>query len=136
MSGSARYSKPVFGNEPYDPAKFTASGGMTWTVEAGDCAEYRYCILGKFMLVWMCIITSSVIAPLSNELRVQIPALKIAASIAQNPLHIYNGGLDILGLCDVAPGANYICIRRLDNGNLAASVDTTNLAGVLSFEIL
>lgn len=36
----------------YNAANFTASGGQTWTVAAGDQTTYAYIILGDFMTVW------------------------------------------------------------------------------------
>lgn len=60
----------------YDAANFTASGGQTWTVAAGDQITYAYVIIGNFMTVWFNIGTSDISG--NCFLKLAVPASKIA----------------------------------------------------------
>lgn len=123
----------------HDAANFTASGSMTWTVEAADQVSFGYMIIGKTMFVRFTLNGTSVGGTVSTELRIRIPAGGVAAAAGGSPtigaIRSFDNGTDTVGFCGVVAGATYIRCWRGGFTNWALSTNNTSVQGTAMFEI-
>ena len=128
--GNLGWTTPAF-----NAADFTASGSMTWTVEAGDVMTYQYMIIGKTMWVNFRLYTTVVGGTPSANLLIKIPSGKVTQGTAEH------GGVFLLDNAAYAPcraisQGTYIYITRSDGANFTASpTGSTYVAGQIFFEI-
>src|SRR3990167_787127 len=73
LISAATWTTPTF-----SAGDFTASGSMTWTVDAGDVVTYAYTIINKVMTVLFYIDPTTVGGTPSTSLQIAIPANKTA----------------------------------------------------------
>ena len=120
----------------FDAASFTASGSMTWTVEAGDVATYAYQIAGKIMIVMFRIITSTIGGTPSNALHIKIPASKTATKPTLNLCSILDTGWTA-GLAEVLAGGTVIKIYpdAAFSANWTTGTNDKYVQGQITFEI-
>lgn len=119
----------------YAAGDFTASGSMTWTVQAGDVSTYAYAILGKIMIVSLYLVTTTIGGTPSNALIIKIPGSKTATKTTANPVYILDNGGGAAGYCYVTAGTTLIVCKRTDGANFTASTNLTSIFGQLVFEI-
>lgn len=119
---------------PYAAGDFTASGGMTWTVQAGDLLYFSYSIVGKTLTVSWRILTSSTGGVAGNSLQIKIPGgySPVGTSVG---VHYYSdAGVAGVGYC-VCSGTN-ILLRKPATANWNnAAVNTTESQGTFTFEV-
>lgn len=125
----------VFVHPTFNAADFTANGAMTWTVASGDVGDYSYSLKGKEMTVKWYLNTTTVGGTPNNELRIAIPASRVAASPAANVHYYVDNGTRGTGLAQVATAGTTIALFILAATNWAAATNTTYTFGQITFEI-
>jgi hypothetical protein len=127
---------PAF-NVPFNAADFAGSGGLTWTVAAGDVNGFSYLIMGKRMMLAFDLVTTTVGGVLANNfLTVKIPGGALPAKTVQVPFTYQdNGGVPTAGYCIITMGSNLLNFRPAAGANWSASVDLTRLSFNQAFEI-
>lgn len=110
---------------PYNSSHYTASGGMTWTVDAADLITFSYMLWGKTMFVAGIWDSTTVAAPLSTTLQVLIPGGYVAAKRMQNGVIAFDNGVGVAAYNRVQAGGTVIEIGRADAANWAAAVNNT-----------
>lgn len=68
----------MYQDVPYNAANFSASGGMTWNVPEAKIRTYGYELNGDIMTVFFYCFQTTCDAPAGRQLRVKIPAGKVA----------------------------------------------------------
>lgn len=116
---------------------FTASGSMTWTVDAGDVVSYSYKLDGKWLRVIFDIITTTVGGTLSNNLRIKIPGgytnRTYALSVSLN--YSDNGSGNTAGFVQVGAGNTYIECYKFNVANWSAATNATGVYGEIFIEV-
>ena len=118
----------------YAAGDFTATGSMTWTVEAGDVADYKYTIINKTMIVSFVISASVVGGTAATQLLVKVPAGKtvVGGSIGFMTLH---QGAWVASDCKIDDGETSIkCFVNI-TGSTNWALGATSLQGFIIFEI-
>jgi hypothetical protein len=121
----------------FDAGDFTASGSMTWTVEAGDVAVYRYKMLSAdtMVLQWS-ISTTTVGGTPSYALRIKIPNGKTAAGVQDVLSYGSDNGTTMVNLVEVSNGVTYIEIfTTVAAANWSASTNTTFVRGQIILKV-
>lgn len=67
------HNQGAFITQTYNAGNFTGGGGMAWGVDAGDQTTYAYYLIGRKLSVILWLITTSVTAPLGQNLIAAIP---------------------------------------------------------------
>ena len=117
----------------FSAGNFTATTG-TWTVEAADVVTYAYRIIGKTMIVAFFIQTSTTASGCTN-LKIAIPASKVAQKTGLQMVHINENGTRSVGFVQVNASGTTLDIYRND---LVAFANVTNAlltSGTIVFEI-
>lgn len=115
---------------PYAAGNFSASGAMTWTVEAADVVTYRYKMLSDdMMLLQWKITTSSIGGTLSTELHLSVPNGKtiVGATKAFSFNELPSFSLGVIGM---SSGFTYVLLySNTAYGNWPASTNETYING-------
>jgi len=119
----------------YSAGDFTASGSMTWTVDAGDVTTYAYTIVGKTMTVQFVLATTTVGGTPSNTLKIAIPASKTATKEMSSVVRLLDNGTAEIGFCRVNAASTVIDVFRVGVANFTASTDNTQVRGAITFQI-
>jgi hypothetical protein len=121
----------------YDAVNFTANGTMTWTVDAGDVITYAYKIVGRTMTIQFVLAGTSVGGALNTDLRVAIPAGKIAAKTMTTGMGVVsdNAVESAGGRLFVTASAAFLTLQKLNAANWTASVNNTAASGQIAIEI-
>ena len=114
---------------------YTASGSMTWTVESGEVVTLAYIIIDKLMVVWWDLVGTDVGGTVDSELRIAIPASKVAAVAAENQTRVSDNGTPTQATASVSASGTVIAITRNDGAAFSAAAGTTDASGVLLFLI-
>ena len=115
---------------------FTGGGSQTWTVAAGDVETYAYSFSGKMMTVFFGILTSTVGGTPHPDLRIAIPASRIATKVVKNAsAYILDNLTRSVGTVQVNAGGTFIVIQKADVANWAASTNQTYVQGQITFEV-
>ena len=131
-----QYAAGTWTQVAFNAGDFTASGAMTWTVAAGDVGTFMYTIIEKTMTVCFNLNTTSIGGVVSTDLKILIPASKIAIRQVSNPVTLLDNGTRVMGRAFInSLNDTFITIQRLDAGNFTAAADTTYVIGQLTFEI-
>lgn len=126
----------VWSSVAHAGGNFTASGTMTWTVEAGDQHGCKYFLMGKMLFVTVDVRTSTVGGSVSNTLKVTIPGGFTAAGTFYGTLVLSdNGGTQAVGAVYVESGGTVINIRKADETNWTLSTNGTRVQFTIAFEI-
>lgn len=120
---------------PFNAGDFTASGGMTWTVEAGDIISFRYGIQENRMFISLFVVSTTVAAPLSGTLKVKIPNLRTAVYTSYNSALIVDNGIYKIGYVYATAASNLLSIELAPSGNFSASVNNTRAAFQIWIEV-
>jgi len=116
---------------------FTASGSMTWTVDAGDIVSYTMHLQGSVLHVIFDIITTTVGGTLSNNLRVKLPGgftnQIYALSVSLN--YSDNGSGNTAGFVQVGAGNTYIECYKFNVANWSAATNATGVYGEIFLQV-
>jgi hypothetical protein len=115
-------------NNPYVAGDFSGSGGLTWTVDAGDVNGFTYALSGKLLHVEFDLITTTVGGTLANTfLQVKIPGGFLPSRTCQvNCLCQDNSANWEQAYCIITQASNQLLFRRIA-GNWTASANNTRL---------
>ncbi len=110
----------------YASGNFTASGSMTWTVDAGDQKVYSYLLEGCRLIILVTIENATVGGTPSTDLDVAVPGgFTITANTFQ-PVNITDNNVDLLGSASALASGTVIRVRVSPAGNWTS---TTNANG-------
>ncbi len=112
----------------FDAANFTASGSMTWTVEAADVKTFSYLIIGKTMFLTVKLENTTVGGTPDTVLYIKIPESKLAAKGAYGPYLSFDNNVGALGMWRTGAGIGNIYLYRNPAGDAWSAV--TNAACV------
>jgi hypothetical protein len=117
---------------------FTASGAMTWTVDAGDVTTYAYNIRGKTMTIAFILVATTVAGTPSTELRIAVPTALVIAKTIGIPYRSGDNGSSAIGMARATAGNTYITLFKdmTEVGNWAAATNTTFAEGQITFEVV
>src|SRR5687767_3216414 len=121
---------------PYDAANFSGSGGMTWTVDAGDQITYSYLLDGDHMRVAWFIDNSSTSGG-NTWLKLKIPGGRVAARYMDAIVYLGYNGSDQIGVAgvgsDALPDGEWIYIRP--QPCCFGSAGSIRTSGQVSFDV-
>jgi hypothetical protein len=123
---------------PYSAATFTASGSMTWTVDAGDVTCLNSFLNGKALSVKFSLDLTSVGGTLSNGLQIAIPGGFSCQNQSQANSSFYfvdNGGAPTFGLLQVNQNGVVIRLLKLGFANWLASTNATTVYGTAIIDV-
>lgn len=116
---------------PYSAGLFTGMAPMTWTVEAGDVANYAYTVLGKTMYVTFALQTTTVGGTLGSILQIQLPGIYTAMFRSDGSLYYQDNGVSGVGIVQVLQGGNVLRLIKAGVLNWAAATNNTFVSGTL-----
>jgi hypothetical protein len=119
---------------PYSAAIFTGSGGMTWTVDAGDVVTYRYRLQGRTLQVQFYFNTTSVGGTLSNVLQAALPFAAAGGQLLA-PVVVTEAAIQGLGTITIAPPNGSLLLQKLNGATWAAATNATAVSGAATFEV-
>lgn len=73
---------------PYDASRFAASGGMSWTVDAGDVTTFAYAVAGRVMTVWVALYETVIAGTADINLFVRTPG--VSARTVESVAFVYD----------------------------------------------
>lgn len=135
------YMTDVLSN--HDASRYTASGTMTWTVQAADVIYYKYTRLGNLVFLLFHIGGTDIGGVVSTTLYLPLPAgispRQMDPSIdllQENYCRIIDNGTSVTGRCFVETPDTPVRlgITRVDGANLTASASNTGVRGQIWFE--
>lgn len=110
----AAATAPTFSAVTYDAANFSASGLMTWAVDAGDQLRYHWRKSGTSVLIQFLFNNTTIGGTPSTTLYFKIPGGLTAAGRADNVIHIKNNGTYQNGLAQTVAGSTTISLQPTD----------------------
>jgi hypothetical protein len=123
----------------YASGNFTGSGSMTWTVDSGDQAAFRYRVVGKTMTVFFDIRTTTVAGTPSTSLQIAIPGGYALANDNESfqMIRIFDNGTPAIGYAAVRNTGAGIQLQRTIDGstNWSAATNTTSVQGTVDFQV-
>jgi hypothetical protein len=118
----------------FSAADYTASGGGSWTVGAGDITTLLFQQRGRVLTVaWDISFTS--VSGLPVALQRVIPGGLQAASVIYAPSLAAQSGVGTNGKCQVIPGTTIYYYRDLVGTAWADSVELTTIQGSFTFQV-
>lgn len=128
----------------HDPSRYTASGSMTWTVQAADVIYYKYTRVGNLVLLIFHIGGTDIGGVVSTTLYLPLPVGITPRSshdpsvdtVIENLCKVIDNGTTTTGRCFVEDPDSpaRLVITRLDGANFTASASATGVRGQLWFE--
>lgn len=119
---------------PFDAAAFTASGSMTWTVEAADVVTFALTRIGRTVIVSFEVTGTTLGGTASTEVRLALPSAVVPLRGMSNNVRLFDGGTGISGYAHVNPNGTYIRVTKLDASNLTLGTNVFGLQGQIAFE--
>lgn len=120
----------------FDATRFTASGSMAWTVEAGDVVTDAYIVNGKTVTYSLVLSSSTLSGTASNEVRVTLPSKLVVMRTMSNVVRLFDTTNNAyVGYAYVTPGVDYIRISRLDFGPFTLVTNGFGIHAQITFEI-
>lgn len=119
----------------YRSTDFTASGAMTWTVQAADVATFKYMLLGKTMFVVGSFTATSVGGVPDVTLRVKIPNGMLPAMMMASGNRCTDNAVGVMVSNTVRVDQDYIEVFRFDAAVWTASVNNSNIRVAVAFEV-
>lgn len=115
---------------------FTATGGGSWTVAAGDVTTFAYLLRGRTLTIDYYIVTGTVAATASS-LDIKIPAGLTSKKTIRDFFLGNNAGAGLaMGLRGVAAAATKITHNsNIGGSGWSAATDTTEVDGTITFEV-
>ena len=115
---------------------FTGSGAMTWTLDSADQTTLAYMLVGKTLWVSFNLGNTTVGGTVNISLQIAIPGGFTATKQMVAPILISdNGGTQVAGYAVVVASGNNILCRKMDNANWTLATNTTNVSGLIAFEV-
>ena len=118
----------------HSAGNFTASGAMTWTVDAGDQTTFSYQQIGKTVRLWISIVTSTTAGVADTNLRVTLPNSWAITKTVTQAVVISDGG-NLAGQAILSAAATYVAFYRMDAANWTLAANAVNAAFVGQFEV-
>lgn len=119
----------------FDAGNFTASGSMTWTVEAGDVKAYAYTYIGPHTMVIMFSLEATAVGGTpSSALYIQIPDSKVATKSVLNVTILQNPTIIESGYSYIGVGDTKITLGRLGTST-PWTVAAANIYGQITIEV-
>jgi hypothetical protein len=119
----------------FNAGDFTASGGGTWTVAAGDVTTYTYLLSGRIMTVSWYLQTTSVSGS-PNNLFIAIPNGLTATKNMLTAIVVSDGGAsNSLGFARASASGATVTIEKVPTAAWGTTTDTTYAYGTISFEV-
>jgi hypothetical protein len=115
---------------PYVASDFGGTGGMTWTVDPGDVVTFKTCVIGRLMIIWLTIATSTIGGVVAGQsLTLKIPQGRRLANSVSDFARWTNATFSIDSQIKVegAAGANILTFRNIGGGDFQAGVNDTGL---------
>lgn len=119
----------------YAAGNFTASGSMTWTVDAADQLHYDFTQVGKTIFVRFMLANTTVGGVADSTLHITIPRAHTANDAGTTLVYLKDNGAYAVGVARVSAGSTTIDITRLDHANFSLSADNTDIEGEVVIEI-
>lgn len=122
----------------YAAGDFTASGAMTWTVDAGDVRLYRYWLKGRTEIVAWALELTSVGGTPGGQLKFKIPGGFTSASLEFTNAMMYrdNGGAYTASVAYAATAGTTISLYTAGFAqNWTASTNLTGSYGEMAIEV-
>ena len=120
----------------FDAGNFTASGSMTWTVDSGDVATYKYTVIGQTMTVMFYLNNTTVGGTPNTQLYIKVPAGYVIGAAGASTVYINDNGTISIGMAFISATETNIKISLLSGTNFAASTNNTSIRGEITFEVL
>lgn len=117
------------------PSLFTGNGAMTWTVTSGSVVTLAYTLIGKTMVVFFDIQSSSVAGTPNSALQMTIPGGFIAKRTVDALYDLRDNATRRIGFMQVIAGSTLLSFQREDRANLTASATATDVQGQFMFEV-
>lgn len=130
VGGRETYTSPA-----YAAGNFTATGTMTWTVDAGDVASYCYATHNRRMTVAFALSNTTVGGTLGVGLRIAIPGGFVATKTMYAMVLLIDNGTSQTAIAFVAAGSSVVEIQKVGGANMSAATNATAVFGQISFEI-
>lgn len=124
----------------FSAGNFTVPAGGAWTVDAGDVTTFRYRRVGKTITVAFTLVTTSVSATAGPSfdpkvLQIAIPQGLLAKRRTSARISLSNAGTPGLGYCTVTAGGSVIQCYIDSEGQWLGALNTTSVAGEITFEV-
>ena len=120
-----------------DSSYFGGSGGMAWTVEAGDIVVYAYTLIQKTVVLNFWIEGSTLSGTASNSLAMYIPNSwtfkRAVRGFFQFASNVPANGF--VGVMYGLPNQRIFNLQRPDQANLPLGTNVIQVTGVATFEI-
>ena len=116
---------------------FTASGAMTWTVDAGDQNAYAYLVdaAKKTMVLSVTLSTTTVGGTLANILNVKLPGGFTAARLQDTTISLSDNGVLTTGFAELSASGTVVQLLRADVANFTAATNNTGMRFTATFEL-
>ena len=119
---------------PYSAADFTASGSMTWTVDAGDVVVLRYLTIGKLATLLVDLSNTTVGGTPSTHLDFHLPVALTPATNLPLMLWVQNPS-GAIGMANIVVSGRVLQFYRDTSFTANWTVGTARIAGSLTFAI-
>lgn len=118
----------------FESSRFSASGSMAWTVEAGDVITDAYVMSGTTVVYSIAISSSTTSGTASSELRIALPtSFKVMRTVSAL-VRLFDTSA-VVGYAQVQPDWTYIRITKLDASNFSLATNTVTVQGQIVFEL-
>lgn len=121
----------------YAAGTYTATGGGTWTVDAGDVATFKYRLSGRTLLVEVQLDTTSIAGTVASAV-ITLPNSYVVTSTVTTPFLLFDNSAAVavaasmrVGAAGTSIGFQFLNIAT----NFTASANLTYFRGAMSFEI-
>lgn len=119
---------------PYAASNYTASGSMTWTVEAGDVLSHKYRIDGLTLWLNFYLATTTIGGTPSTDLNVLLPAGCVMNQYLVTPIWTLNPGARV-AVAVGNPNNTVWKLQNIDGSAWTANTNGTYVAANLPIEL-
>ena len=121
-----------FSPQGYAGTNYTATGGGSWTVEAGDVSAQDFS-LNNNTVVAMFDLRNTTVGGVVSALNIAIPYTALKSTSAYCVL--LDNGTRVSGTMEITAGTAVVIVKRADNANFAASTNATTVTGQILLQI-
>jgi hypothetical protein len=120
----------VWTSVPFANLTFSASGSMTWSVDPGDVAYFKYVRLGKLLFIKGSIVATTIGGTPSSGLRVAVAGLTFGSNDSFGMAVVTDNGFSTqdIGQSIARVTGNFLEFKKRDSSNWVA---VTNGAAVI-----
>ena len=119
----------------FSAGDFTASGSMTWTVEAGDVTTFAYLVQGRQMTLYVYIDGTAVGGTVDKDLRMALPGTPTIAKSTSNLAQVFDNSTEGLGVLWANAASTVVYANKSPYGNWTLSASGCRVRGQISFMI-